>query len=157
MANSWFTFLHAAPDLSQIAIDLKSTAEFDSIRFPAGVANDAFDLRCRLCGAALHAELFVLTPNSRGEQILSTVIADAGESRDEDGKRLVLTHLRRTEFMMRTLKEFDPDCDCNFRFHQVVAGGRYLWYVGGQFADEIDVWLDLSSDETPGDATSTID
>ncbi len=82
-----------------------------------------------------------------GEKTLSEIIADVEESDNNEGKRLVLDHLKNTGLIIQTISEDDPNCDCDFRFHQIVGRGHYLWYVDGQFADEVDVWLSLSANE----------
>ena len=145
----WLTFLQSNPDLREISDRLGRLAEFDSINFPSSAENDIFELKCRLCNQLLFAESVGLELRPH---LLTLLIDEVKTSDDAEAKQDVISHLQRTKFVIRSSTNFNPDCDCTFRFHQIVARDKYLWYTDGQFADEVAVWLThrLSSETIAG-------
>ena len=146
MVYSWYTFLLTVPNLSHISCELGIVAQFNTPPFSSDVIGRIFEVRCKICRRVLRADCLVLTQSSIHEDPLATVVKEIHKSNDEEGKQTVLEHLSETKFIVHTRTGFHTDCDCTFRFHQVFASGQYMWYADRQFADEVDTYLDLTSD-----------
>lgn len=159
MTVRWITLLEESPSLVRMAQALTSKS-FHVAGFPEHSSNVIIRLKCRICDHEMKPAVYDATNCGVGAAIIKSLIEDV--ERRESGKHTkhILQHLGRTACLVLTESEpFIRECDCEARFHEVVAGTRYLWYVEDDaeriFADEHETLMELDSrDSTFTDGNS---
>ena len=149
MNSAWLTLNLEAPDLREVAsglpdCQLELLSEFESSNGPR------LELKCLLCDRQLSAAIYSADrdQSEAGHELVRSALQDIVHLPESDEVSLVREHLRRTVSVAWTSKPFDPACDCDFRFHQLVARPDFLWYIEGKgFSDDVEEWLVIDQAE----------
>lgn len=148
--DNFLTLLTEPPPIAHFA-EMLATASFKVFEVPGSLDGGVFHVECGICGHLMRAGLHRVdsAADRTGKELVEAAMCEVAKVPYDLNVKSVVVHLQQTRFVIYTSEPFLPECDCEFRFHQVMGSGNYLWYVVGQgFADELEVWLEFE----PGDS-----
>lgn len=145
MKDSWLTILVKMPLIHEIAEKL-CDADFEVHQLPNMPSEWEFQVKCNICGRGLHARLYNVESSmtSEGNEIIESCTSDTNNAGVSKGREAVLQHLEKAKAVVKSSITSNLQCDCDYRFHQAIATGAFLWYVDGLgFADDVEIYLEL--------------
>ena len=145
MKNTWLTLLTEIPYLDEI-INRLNDFGFEITHFPKNLDGNV-EIKCKMCERILSAQFYGvdLLREYEGKKIIEKCIADVKAADESSGTEIVMKHLKNTVAIAKISTSSELQCDCDFRFHQAVALGDFIWYVDGRgFADDVETYLELS-------------
>ena len=103
-------------------------------------------ITCSICGHRLSPKIVPVDnkAGSEGRNIIQSCMRELeGRERTKD-VLMVSDHLKKTRVIILTSEVFLPDCDCDYRFHQLVQRPGFIDYIGGKgYYGDVDCYLEL--------------